>query len=74
MSPGLPGQFLPGSPSSASLPINWRRVENESEFMCSEVATAERLLHEALALVHCNVLHLVRVSLGKEARIMSVFQ
>jgi hypothetical protein len=73
MSPGLPREYLPGSPSSVSLPINKRRVENKVESMCSQVATAERLLHEALASVHHNILCPIRFSLAKEARFLSVF-
>jgi hypothetical protein len=48
MSPGLLKPYLPGSPSSMPTPINWRRVENVAEPACLQVATAERLLHEAL--------------------------
>jgi hypothetical protein len=70
MSPGLPGTYLQGSSGSASLPVNCRRVENETEFACSQVATAEWLLHKALPLVHCNILRLVRVSLRNRAGIL----
>jgi hypothetical protein len=56
MSPGLPRSYLQGSPGSLSPPINWRRVESEAESMCSQVATAELLLHKALALVHRSIL------------------
>jgi hypothetical protein len=52
----LPGPYLPHSSNSASPPINWRRVESEAELACSQVATTERLLHETLASVHCNIL------------------
>jgi hypothetical protein len=68
---GLPGQYLPGYTSP---PINGRRLLNEVEFMCSQVATTERLLHEALGSVHRSILRPVCVSLGKEARLKSVFQ
>jgi hypothetical protein len=44
-------------------------VENEAESACSQVATMERLLHEALALVHHDILRLVQVSLRKEVKI-----
>jgi hypothetical protein len=56
MGPGLPGQYLLGSPGSTSTPINWRWLLNEAEFMCSQVATTEWLLHEALASVHHSIL------------------
>jgi hypothetical protein len=65
MSPGLPGQYLSGSPGSVSPPINWRHVENKAEFECLQVATAERLLHEAMASVHHNILHPIWVSWEK---------
>jgi hypothetical protein len=68
MGPELSRPYLPGSPSSSSTLINWRRVEDEAEFKCSHVATAEWLLHEALTLVHHNILHLVRISLRKEKK------
>jgi hypothetical protein len=74
MSLGLPRQYLPCSPSSVSSPINWRWVENDVKSACSQDDTAERLLHEALASVHRNILHPVRVSLGKETSFLSVFQ
>jgi hypothetical protein len=67
MSLGLPGSYLPNSFGSVSPPINWRRVENMAEFVCLQVATMERLLHEALASVHHNILHPVWVSLRKMA-------
>jgi hypothetical protein len=74
MSPGLFVQYLPGSPGPTSSPINWRRVENEAKSAFSQVAIAERLLHEALASVHHNFLRPVWVSLRKEAIFPSVFQ
>jgi hypothetical protein len=69
MSPGLHGPYLSGSPGSSSPPINWRRVENEAESACSQVATMEWLLHETLASVHRNILHLVQVSSEKGGKI-----
>jgi hypothetical protein len=47
-------------------------VENEAELLCSQVATMERLLHDALASVHCNILRPVQVSLRKRAGILPV--
>jgi hypothetical protein len=66
--------YLPGSLDSVPPPINWRQVENEAKSMSSQVATTERLLHEALASVHHNILHPVWVSLRKEAKIQFVLQ
>jgi hypothetical protein len=43
-------------------------VEDEAESVCSQVATMERLLHETLASVQWNILHLVRVSQRKETK------
>jgi hypothetical protein len=43
------------SPRFLPLPIDWRWVEDKAEFMCSQVAITERLLHETLALVGCNI-------------------
>jgi hypothetical protein len=74
MRPGLLRPYLLGSLGSAPLSINWRRVENEAESVCSRVVTTERLLHEALGSIHHNILHLVQVSLWKEAKIQPVFQ
>jgi hypothetical protein len=64
--PGISGLFLLGSPGSSFPPINWRRVEDEAEFACSQVTTAERLLHETLASVHWKILHPVQVSLRRD--------
>jgi hypothetical protein len=47
-------------------PIILRWVEDEVESACSQVPTAERLLHETLASVHRNILCLVWVSLRRE--------
>jgi hypothetical protein len=40
-------------------------VEDEAEFVCLQVITAERLLHEMLASVHQNILRLIRVSVKR---------
>jgi hypothetical protein len=56
MSLEFPGSYLLGSSNSASLPINWRRVESKAELVFSSVATTERLLHQTLASVHHNIL------------------
>jgi hypothetical protein len=64
--PGISGLFLLGSLGSSSPPINWRRVEDEAEFACSQVTTAERLLHETLVSVHWKILHPVQVSLRRD--------
>jgi hypothetical protein len=63
---GVSGLYLPSSFSSSHPPINWSQVGDETESACSLVATAERLLHEMLASVHQNILHLIRVSLTRE--------
>jgi hypothetical protein len=62
---GVSGLLLPGSPSFPPPPIDWRRVGDEVEFACSQVASAERLLHETLASVDQNILRPIRVSLKK---------
>jgi hypothetical protein len=51
------------------LPIDWRLVGGDAEFTCLRVATVERLLHETLASIYRNILHLIRVSLKKEKKI-----
>jgi hypothetical protein len=48
---GVSGLLLQDSPGFLPPPIDWRWVGDEAEFMCSQVATAERLLHETVALV-----------------------
>jgi hypothetical protein len=45
---GVSELLLPGSPYFPPPPIDWRRVEENVEFMCSQVVTTERLLHEVL--------------------------
>jgi hypothetical protein len=62
----LPRSYLLNSSSSASPPINWRHLESEAELACSQVATAERLLHQTLHSVHHNIVHPVQVSLGRK--------
>jgi hypothetical protein len=41
-------------------------VEGDTEFACSQVVTAERLLHQMLASVSQNLLYAIQVSLKKE--------
>jgi hypothetical protein len=48
---GVSGLLLLGSPNFPPPPIDWRRVEEDVEFTCSQVTVVERLLHETLALV-----------------------
>jgi hypothetical protein len=50
------GLLLPDSPSFPPLPINWRRVGDDAEFTCSQVPSAEKLLHKTLASVDRNIL------------------
>jgi hypothetical protein len=38
-------------------------------FVCSQIADAERLLHERLASVGRDILHLIWVSLKKERKV-----
>jgi hypothetical protein len=66
MHPELLRPYLPGSSDSASLSVNWRRVESKVELACSQVTTAEGLLHQTLASIHHNILHPIQVSLGKK--------
>jgi hypothetical protein len=65
MSPELPGPSRPSSPSSASSPVSWGRVENEAELACSQVTTTERMLHDTLVSVHGNIIRLVHFNLRK---------
>jgi hypothetical protein len=58
--------YLHGSSGSAYPPIIWRWVESKAELACSQVATTEWLLHQTLASVHRNILHLIQVSLRKK--------
>jgi hypothetical protein len=67
--PGVSRLVLSGSPGFAPPPNNWRRVEDNMEFACSQVIDAERLLHETLALVGRNILRLIRVSLKQERKV-----
>jgi hypothetical protein len=41
-------------------------VERETDLVCSQVASVERLLHQTLASIHLNILCPVQVSLGKK--------
>jgi hypothetical protein len=66
---GVAGLPLPGSPSSLPLPIDWRRVEDDAEFTCSQVTITKSLLHEMLALVGQNLVHLIWVSLKKDRNV-----
>jgi hypothetical protein len=76
--PGSPGTMclgvsrliLLGSPNFLPPPINWRRVEDNAEFACSQVTTAERLLYKTLALVSRNILHPIQVSLKKRVKLV----
>jgi hypothetical protein len=61
--------LLLGSTGSLPPPIDWRRVEDNMEFACSQVTDAERLLHETLASVGRNILRLILVSLKKERKV-----
>jgi hypothetical protein len=63
--PGVRGSSRPGSPSSTSSPVSWRRVENEAELAYSQFATVERMLHDTLASVQHNILRSIEVSLRK---------
>jgi hypothetical protein len=49
---GMSGLCLLSSPGFPPLLINWRWVGDEAESTCSQVAAAERLLHEMLTSVH----------------------
>jgi hypothetical protein len=43
--PGVSGLLLPSSPGFSPSPTDWRWVEDNVEFSCSQVAATERLLH-----------------------------
>jgi hypothetical protein len=72
MSPGLFEPYETGSPGSLPPTINRRWVKDEAESACLHVTTVEWLLHEALASIHCNILHQVRVSLRREEKFLPV--
>jgi hypothetical protein len=63
---GLP---LPGSPGFSPPPIDWRRVEGDIEFVCSQDAVVKRLVHEMLASIGRNLLHPIWVRLKKEINV-----
>jgi hypothetical protein len=65
VSPRESGLPLPGSPGFLPPHIDWRRVRDEVESACSQVATMERLVHETLASVGWNILRPIRVSFEK---------
>jgi hypothetical protein len=67
--PGVSGLHLPGSPGIPPPLINWRRLGDEAKSMCSQVATADMLLHETLASVDQNILGSIRVGLKKEKKL-----
>jgi hypothetical protein len=62
---GVSSLLLPGFPCLPPSPIDWRLVEDNAELACSHVADMERLLHDTLASVDCNILRPLRVSLKK---------
>jgi hypothetical protein len=66
--PGVARLLLLGSSSFPPLPINWRWVEDNIEFACSQVAIAERLLHEMLASVGRSILLPTQGSLKQNER------
>jgi hypothetical protein len=68
MSLGISGLHLSGSLGSLSPPINYRRVEDEAKFACSQVTVVERSLHEMLVMVHRYILHPIWVSLKIETK------
>jgi hypothetical protein len=70
---GVSGLYLLGSLGSLPMPINWRWVGDMAESTCSQVTTVVRLLHETLASVHQNILHLIRVSQKREKKILLTF-
>jgi hypothetical protein len=65
---GVSGLYMSGFSGFPPPPINWRRVGDEAESVCSRVAITERLLHETLVSVIQNILHLIRVSLKKRGK------
>jgi hypothetical protein len=68
MLPELHRPYPPSSSDSASSLVNWKRVESKAELAWSQVTIAGRLLHQILASVNHNILHLVQVSLGKKTK------
>jgi hypothetical protein len=64
--PRVSGLLLLSSSDFQAPPIDWRRVEDDTKLTCMQVANADRLLHDTLALVSKNILHLIQVSLKKE--------
>jgi hypothetical protein len=63
---GITRLLLLGTPDSSSPSIEWRQVEDNVEYACSQVTVVKRLLREALASVGQNILHLIQVSLKKK--------
>jgi hypothetical protein len=61
--------LLLGSPGFPPSLIDWRRVEDNAEFTCSQVTAAERLLQETLASVGQNKLRSIRVSLKMRGKL-----
>jgi hypothetical protein len=66
MDSGVAEMGLPGYPGAPSPPVSWRQVEGSAEQSRLRVATTDRLLREAMAMIVCNVLHPVWVSLKKK--------
>jgi hypothetical protein len=64
-SPMVSGLLLSGSTIFPPSAIDWRQVEDDVAFTCSQVTDVERLLHETLASVGRDILRLIRVSLKK---------
>jgi hypothetical protein len=66
--PGVSRLLMPGSLGFPPMPIDWRRVVDDAEFMCSQVAIMEGLLHGTLASINWNILRPIRVSLKKRGK------
>jgi hypothetical protein len=69
MGQGVSALLLLGSPGFLSPHIDWRRVEDNAEFVCSQVTVVDRLLHETLASVGRDILCLIQISLKKERKV-----
>jgi hypothetical protein len=65
MGPGVVGLLMLGYPDSPFPRHRLWQVENSAEQACSQVEATKRMLHETLATVGRDILHIIRVSLKK---------
>jgi hypothetical protein len=65
---GVYGLLLPGFPGFPLLHIDWRRVEDNAELLCLQVAKTVGLFHDTLDSVGWNIMRPIEDCLKKEKK------